>query len=81
MRVDDSALSAGRDSRHCHGHGGDPHGGVLPHHNTPGPVRAATPQQRGSCIIASVQADGTGRGSRHMLIPTQQRDPQRAGTT
>ena len=54
--------SAGRDRRHCHGHGGDTHGVVLPHHNTPGPVRAATPQQRGSCIIASVRAGGTGRG-------------------
>ena len=41
-------------------HGGDTHGVVLPHHNTPGPVRAATLQQRGSCIIASVGAGGTG---------------------
>ena len=57
--------SAGRDSRHCHGHGGDTHGVVLPHHNTPGPVRAATPQQRGSCIIASVRAGGTGGISTH----------------
>eukprot|EP00966_Prymnesium_polylepis_P224246 5187541-Prymnesium_polylepis.1 len=61
--------SAGRDSRHCHGHGGETHGVVLPHHNTPGPVRTATPQQRGSCSHASsplsVRAGGTGGISAH----------------
>eukprot|EP00966_Prymnesium_polylepis_P160303 3706097-Prymnesium_polylepis.1 len=37
--------------------GSSPH---VPHHDPPGPVRAATPQERGSCIIASVRAGGTG---------------------
>ena len=37
--------------------------GRLTHHNTPGPVRAATSQRHGSCIIASVVADGTGGGA------------------
>eukprot|EP00966_Prymnesium_polylepis_P310853 7182144-Prymnesium_polylepis.1 len=39
--------------------------GRLTHHNTPGPDRAATPQQRGSCIIASVRAGGISGISAH----------------
>ena len=59
----DDSDTAARDSRACHGHTGVPHMGRLTHHNTPGPVRAATSQRHGSCIIASVVADGTGGGA------------------
>eukprot|EP00966_Prymnesium_polylepis_P057930 1341679-Prymnesium_polylepis.1 len=61
--------SAGRDSRHCHGHGGDTHEVVLPQHNTPGPVRAATPHQRGGHASSPLYKQAGLVGSRHMLIP------------
>eukprot|EP00966_Prymnesium_polylepis_P070430 1636781-Prymnesium_polylepis.1 len=78
--------SAARDSRACHGYTGAPHMGRLTHHNTPGPVGAtATPRQRGRHAFKMHRlcrsSGGKGQGTRGMIIPTQQRDPQRAGTT
>ena len=73
--------SAARDSRACHGHTGAPHMGRLTHHNTPGPVGRPRRDSVGHTFIASVGAGGVGQGTRGMLIPTQQRDPQWAGTT
>ena len=55
--------------------------GRLTHHNTPGPVGRPRRDSVGHAFIASVGAGGMGQGTRGMLIPTQHRDPQRAGTT
>ena len=55
--------------------------GRLTHHNTPGPVGRPRRDSVGHTFIASVGAGGMGQGTRGMLIPTQQRDPQWAGTT
>ena len=77
----DSALQVGTaepaaDTRGSHT------GAILPHHKTPGAGRATTSQRHGSCIIASVQAGGTGGGKREPAsVPSQQRGSKQAGTT
>eukprot|EP00966_Prymnesium_polylepis_P122219 2825370-Prymnesium_polylepis.1 len=59
------------DSRHCHGHGGDTHGVVLPHHNPPGPVpgrprrNSVGVMHHRLCTALRVDAGGTGGISAH----------------
>jgi hypothetical protein len=60
--------SAGRDSRHCHEHGGDTYGIVLPTTTPPG--RFGRPRRNSVGNASSPLYKQAGQvGSRHMLIP------------